>query len=141
MFRLAPVFCSLILLSGPVCGGTEITAPDIIISVREQKLVLVQDGGQVATYPISTSKFGLGDRWGSMATPLGFLQVALNALDAFFDLLDTLLNHAGLVGQSPTNSHQERDDYGDGCQRSIGKGRLVDIGRAGLAKQTDEHLS
>src|SRR2546422_3240470 len=76
MFRLAPVFCSLILLSGPVCGGTEITAPDIIISVREQKLVLVQDGGQVATYPISTSKFGLGDRWGSMATPLGTLQVA-----------------------------------------------------------------
>jgi lipoprotein-anchoring transpeptidase ErfK/SrfK len=76
MFRLAPVFFALILLSGPVRGGTEITAPDIIISVREQKLVLVQDGGEVATYPISTSKFGLGDRWGSMATPLGFFQVA-----------------------------------------------------------------
>src|SRR2546427_213655 len=45
MFRLAPVFCSLILLSGPVCGGTEITAPDIIISVREQKLI-----GQPASY-------------------------------------------------------------------------------------------
>jgi lipoprotein-anchoring transpeptidase ErfK/SrfK len=76
MFRFAPVFFVLILLSDPVCGGTEVTAPDIIISVREQKLVLVQDGGEVATYPISTSKFGLGDRWGSMATPLGFLQVA-----------------------------------------------------------------
>jgi len=38
--------------------------------------MLVQDGGQVATYSVSTSKFGLGDRWGSMATPLGFLQVA-----------------------------------------------------------------
>jgi lipoprotein-anchoring transpeptidase ErfK/SrfK len=48
----------------------------VIISVRDQKLMLVQNGVIVATYPVSTSKYGLGDAWGSMATPLGLLQVA-----------------------------------------------------------------
>lgn len=48
----------------------------VIISVRDQKLMLVQNGTRVATYEVSTSKYGLGDAWGSMATPLGVLQVA-----------------------------------------------------------------
>jgi len=47
----------------------------LIISVREQKLMLVQNGGKVATYPVSTSMFGLGDSWGRMTTPLGNLAV------------------------------------------------------------------
>jgi lipoprotein-anchoring transpeptidase ErfK/SrfK len=38
--------------------------------------MLMENGARVAMYPISTSKIGIGDRWGSMATPLGFLQVA-----------------------------------------------------------------
>jgi L,D-transpeptidase catalytic domain len=48
----------------------------VIISVRDQKLMLVQNGIKVATYQVSTSRYGLGDAWGSMATPLGLLQVA-----------------------------------------------------------------
>jgi lipoprotein-anchoring transpeptidase ErfK/SrfK len=47
----------------------------VIISVRDQKLMLVQNGGKVATYPVSTSMFGLGDYWGRMTTPLGYLAV------------------------------------------------------------------
>lgn len=50
--------------------------PNIIISVREQRLMLLQDGAKIATYPVSTSKFGLGDNWGAMTTPTGLLQVA-----------------------------------------------------------------
>jgi hypothetical protein len=38
--------------------------------------MLMSNGERIATYPISTSKFGLGDAWGRMTTPLGFLQVA-----------------------------------------------------------------
>ncbi len=38
--------------------------------------MLVDGGASAAVYPVSTSKFGLGDNWGSMATPLGMLQVA-----------------------------------------------------------------
>ncbi len=50
--------------------------PRVIISVKDQKLMVIEDGKRAAVYPVSTSKFGLGDRWGSMATPLGWLQVA-----------------------------------------------------------------
>src|SRR5437762_14022415 len=52
------------------------TSSQLIVSVRDQKLMLVQNGGKIATYPISTSMFGLGDYWGRMTTPLGYLAVA-----------------------------------------------------------------
>lgn len=58
-------------------AGTEtVIPPRVIISVKDQKLMVVENGKRAAVYPVSTSKFGLGDRWGSMATPLGWLQVA-----------------------------------------------------------------
>ena len=37
--------------------------------------MLVQNGGEVATYPVSTSMFGVGDSWGRMTTPIGYLAV------------------------------------------------------------------
>jgi hypothetical protein len=37
--------------------------------------MLVQNGAKVATYPVSTSMFGLGDSWGRMTTPIGYLAV------------------------------------------------------------------
>lgn len=56
------------------------TAPDtqhhIVISTREQKLALLDQGKLMAIYPVSTSKFGLGDGRGSCRTPLGELEVA-----------------------------------------------------------------
>jgi len=55
-------------------------APDtqhhIVISTRDQKLALLDRGTLLATYPVSTSKFGLGDRPGSRFTPLGQMQIA-----------------------------------------------------------------
>jgi lipoprotein-anchoring transpeptidase ErfK/SrfK len=55
-------------------------APDtrhqIVISAREQKLALLDRGNLMAVYPVSTSKFGLGDRPGSYWTPLGKLEIA-----------------------------------------------------------------
>jgi hypothetical protein len=47
----------------------------IIIDVHRQKLELMRDGQRAACYPISTSRFGLGDDWRSYKTPLGWLQV------------------------------------------------------------------
>jgi lipoprotein-anchoring transpeptidase ErfK/SrfK len=56
------------------------TTPDtqhhIVISTREQKLALLDQGKLMAIYPVSTSKFGLGDGRGSCRTPLGELEVA-----------------------------------------------------------------
>src|SRR5207249_3352363 len=55
-------------------------APDtrhqIVISTREQKLAVLDRGNLMAIYPVSTSKFGLGDWRGSRYTPLGQLQIA-----------------------------------------------------------------
>jgi lipoprotein-anchoring transpeptidase ErfK/SrfK len=48
----------------------------MIVSVREQKMVLLTDGKPVKTYKISTSKFGLGDKPGSYQTPTGHLRIA-----------------------------------------------------------------
>jgi lipoprotein-anchoring transpeptidase ErfK/SrfK len=44
---------------------------EIIVSVKDQQLLLKMDGKVEALYPVSTSKFGIGDRLGSYATPLG----------------------------------------------------------------------
>lgn len=82
LLNSAPMFRPAILLAGLLVAFSVARAevavfPDrVIVSVEEQKLVLVQGGAQVATYPVSTSKFGIGDAWGRMTTPLGFLQVA-----------------------------------------------------------------
>lgn len=48
----------------------------MIVSVRDQKMLLVRDGKPVKTYRVSTSKFGLGDNPGSNRTPIGRLQIA-----------------------------------------------------------------
>ena len=44
---------------------------EMVVSVRDQKMLLVNTGRPVKAYPISTSKFGLGSRSGSNRTPLG----------------------------------------------------------------------
>ncbi len=48
----------------------------MVVSVRDQKMLLVKDGKPVKAYPVSTSKFGLGSRAGTNRTPLGKLEVA-----------------------------------------------------------------
>lgn len=51
------------------------TTSELIVSVKQQKLAVVENGQPVMTYPVSTSKFGTGDAPGSYATPLGTLKV------------------------------------------------------------------
>jgi lipoprotein-anchoring transpeptidase ErfK/SrfK len=58
------------------CAAPRDTEHHVVISVNDQKLALLEKGTLVATYPVSTSKFGLGDRPGSFGTPLGELEIA-----------------------------------------------------------------
>jgi lipoprotein-anchoring transpeptidase ErfK/SrfK len=67
------LFCLVLLL--PAFGVRAEAPSRIIISVKEQRLMLIENGMKLATYPVSTSKFGIGDDWGHMTTPLGFMQV------------------------------------------------------------------
>src|ERR1700719_5061173 len=76
MSRLRWFLLFAVVLPGAAPLRAQLVQPNVIVSVRDQKLMLLDNGGNAAVYPVSTSKFGLGDRWGSMATPLGTLQVA-----------------------------------------------------------------
>lgn len=51
--------------------------PKIVVSVARQEMDLLSTRGKlIATYPISTSKYGLGTELGSNKTPLGKFRVA-----------------------------------------------------------------
>jgi lipoprotein-anchoring transpeptidase ErfK/SrfK len=80
MFRRSALALALFVSGAFAHAGSTLPAPTlntrVIISVRDQKLLLLENGTPIATYPVSTSKYGLGDSWGSLATPLGLLQVA-----------------------------------------------------------------
>jgi lipoprotein-anchoring transpeptidase ErfK/SrfK len=71
--RLSPVCCAIIATCS--VSLTAKAAPEIIVSVPDQKMVVMQQGLRVAQFPVSTSRFGIGDRPRSYATPLGTLQI------------------------------------------------------------------
>ena len=65
----------LFLIAAPLAHGLS-PATEIIVSVSDQQLALVDRGKLISKYAISTSKFGLGDSNGSYRTPLGTLFVS-----------------------------------------------------------------
>jgi L,D-transpeptidase catalytic domain len=71
--HLANLFFALFLAS---CATPKDMQHHVIISVKDQKLALLERERLVATYPVSTSKYGLGDWRGSFRTPLGELEIA-----------------------------------------------------------------
>src|SRR5882757_228101 len=75
MLRLVALILGLISATSAFAIAPLDPSNQVIISVRDQKLVLMRNGSKVAIYPISTSMFGLGDAWGRMTTPLGYLAI------------------------------------------------------------------
>ena len=49
--------------------------PEIVISVRDQQLAVLENGRATGKFSISTSRFGLGDEPNSYKTPVGLLWV------------------------------------------------------------------
>lgn len=75
IFRTAAVV--LVLLAALLSGcSTKDTEHQVVISTVDQRMTLLTRGVPVATYPVSTSKFGLGDAPNSFRTPVGRLEVA-----------------------------------------------------------------
>jgi hypothetical protein len=71
--RTAPTFCLALLLTSCVQKDTH---HKVVISIPDQKMTVYNDAQPLAEYPVSTSKYGIGDRPGSYATPLGELEIA-----------------------------------------------------------------
>jgi lipoprotein-anchoring transpeptidase ErfK/SrfK len=74
--RSAVRYCALLVAVLLASCAAPDTQHQIVVSTREQKLALVDRGNVLAIYPVSTSKFGLGDWRGSRYTPLGKMQIA-----------------------------------------------------------------
>ena len=70
-FRLF-LFFLLVLLAG--CAQDD-KHHVLLISTADQRMLLLRDNIKIAEYPISTSKFGVGDAPHSNATPTGLLKV------------------------------------------------------------------
>lgn len=73
--RLAFALSLFVALLFGSCAAPD-TRHHIVISTRDEKLAVLDRGSLLVTYPISTSKFGLGDSLRSSRTPLGELEVA-----------------------------------------------------------------
>lgn len=76
MFR--QIACGLVAVATVVGLASCATKPSphlIRISVPDQKMLVFEHGAEIARYDVSTSKFGVGDRPGSYATPLGEMEV------------------------------------------------------------------
>ena len=59
-----------------VFAATAFAAGEIVVSVAEQKLYVMENGERRASFPVSTSKFGIGSTSRSYRTPLGGLVVS-----------------------------------------------------------------
>jgi lipoprotein-anchoring transpeptidase ErfK/SrfK len=61
-----------------LCGltGCADTKHRLVVSVAEQRMMLLNEGHPVTTFRVSTSKYGLGDQPGTSTTPLGRLKIA-----------------------------------------------------------------
>jgi lipoprotein-anchoring transpeptidase ErfK/SrfK len=67
----------IVILVGELAScATKDAEHRVVISVKDQRLALLDHETVVATYPISTSKYGLGDWPGSWRTPLGEMEIA-----------------------------------------------------------------
>src|SRR5437588_9874245 len=74
MKRAILVFSFLIFLAQTARALS--VATEIIVSVPDQQLAVIDHGKLISKYAISTSKFGLGDGNGTYRTPLGTLFVS-----------------------------------------------------------------
>lgn len=70
MKTLVSILAALAAMIPAAAADTE-----LIVSVADQRLWLIKDGSRVASYAVSTSKFGIGSQARSYKTPLGTLAV------------------------------------------------------------------
>ena len=94
----------LVTFTAPRAIAAPLSA-DMIVSVPDQELALVDRGKLIARYSVSTSKFGTGDSNASYRTPLGTLFVSAK-------IGDRLLPGAVIKNRIPTGEVVDVDSPG-----------------------------
>jgi lipoprotein-anchoring transpeptidase ErfK/SrfK len=74
-FSQAHLRAALLFVAVLLAGCITDNRHRMVVSVADQKMIVLRDGKPFLIYPVSTSKFGVGDTPGSYATPLGVLRV------------------------------------------------------------------
>lgn len=69
--RIIVLFGLLAVLTGCAIDTRHV----ILISTADQQMHVLRDSIKIAGYPVSTSKFGVGDAPNSNATPIGLLRI------------------------------------------------------------------
>lgn len=72
---LLSILASALPLEAAITAGENRPNFEAVISVPDQKIVILEDGALLKRYPVSTSRFGVGDSCGSYKTPLGRLKI------------------------------------------------------------------
>jgi lipoprotein-anchoring transpeptidase ErfK/SrfK len=73
---LTQVLGVVFVVFGRFTASASPMSTEVVVSVPDQELALVNRGRLIARYPVSTSKFGIGDFASSYRTPLGTLFVS-----------------------------------------------------------------
>lgn len=71
LLALLQASCQQAYTPGPDTPPRAVIKDGVAITLRDQKLTVIQNGRKVKDYSISSSKFGIGGRTGSNRTPVG----------------------------------------------------------------------
>lgn len=66
----------LLIASGITALANDDASHSLIVSIPDQRMLVLENGVPIASYAVSTSKYGVGDDRGRYTTPLGTLEVA-----------------------------------------------------------------
>lgn len=128
--RAAAVALALILLAGSAHAWER----KIVVDVSEQVLYLYDGDSLVKRYPVSTSKYGTGNRQGSFQTPLGRHRVK-KKLGAGAPISTIFKNRVNLHERAAVDSTSQgapedfvtsRILWLEGLEPGKNKGRLID---------------
>lgn len=73
--KFPAVSAVLLVVAAVLSGCVKDTDHQVVVSTVDQKMTLLQKGVPLGTYPVSTSKYGVGDVPNSFRTPVGRLEV------------------------------------------------------------------
>jgi hypothetical protein len=94
--RVCAIFAAT-LLGSAAFAQEDSGVNGVIVSIADQKLMVVRDGMWVEKFPVSTSKFGEGDAYGSYKTPLGRLRVCSKIGDGL--PVGAVMQHRNATGE------------------------------------------
>ena len=101
----------------------------IFVSLERQRLYLIEDGKIKKEYPVSTSKYGVGNELGSEKTPKGIHKI-------YRKIGDGMPENTIFVGRKPYSPEEAKRRFGElkdkimtrilwleGCEDGINKGK------------------